>query len=273
LLFVAIPDGESDYDDILIYNTKKKDAAPIGAIRDGVSQPQSACMDGDGMLYVLNGVGSGWISEYPLGSTSPSKMITQGVDEPAFCAIDSSGNLWITNVGSVNLTEYLKDSSTPNKVITSGLSLPVGVAIDHLGTIYVANRGGGNNTNIQVYPFGSTSPSRTITDGIHWPIGIALDAAGNLFVPNLVPGNLREYLMGSSKPYRTVTRDMNGPSAVTFAPNGWLYLTNTGTRGGGSGPASAILEFPPNSKVPSKRMITQGLYAPLGTAYYPPALP
>ena len=122
-------------------------------------------------------------------------------------------------------------------------------------------------------PKATSRQSRTITDGIQWPVGLGVDAAETLYVTNLIPGNVEEYRLGDNKPYRTITGKMNGPSAVTFAPSGWMYVTNTGAQGGGSGPPHVILEFPPGSQTPGKKMITKGLYLPLGTAFYPPLLP
>jgi hypothetical protein len=271
LLFVALPDSEYPYLGIKVYDLRKADPKPLVDITNGVSQPQSVCIDHRRTLYVVNGTGS--ISEYKLGSTSPSKMITQGLNEPAFCAIDAHDSLWITNVGGANITEYLHGSSTPNKVITRGITEPVGIAIDRAGNIYVANHYNASNTNIQVYHSGRSTPSRTITAGVEWPVGIGVDRAGTLYVTNLVPGNIAEYRSGSNKPYHTITQKMNGPAAVTFSPSGWMYVSNYGEQGGGSGPPKVVLEFPPGSQTPGKKMITQGLYLPLGTAFYPPYLP
>jgi sugar lactone lactonase YvrE len=271
LLFVANSDPESPYDGVRIYDVRKSHPKPLVNMTNGISQPDAVCIDGDRTLYVLNA--GGWVSEYPLGSTSPSKTLTQGIDEPGFCAVDAHSNLWVTNVGGPNVTEYLRGSSVPNKVITDGLTYPVGIAIDHVGNIYVSNNARGSSINVQVYRPGHTAPSRTITNGVKWPVGIGVDTRGTLYVTNLVPGNIEEYRSGSSKPYKTITQEMNGPAAVTFAPSGWMYATNLGTQGGGSGPAPAVLEFPPASQTPVKKMVTDGLYTPIGTAFYPPQLP
>jgi hypothetical protein len=271
LLYVALFQVEPPYDKVLIYNTKAKNPTPIASITDGVSQPQSVCIDGSGTLYVVNGLG--WISEYALGKTKPFQTITQGLNGPAFCTIDSSGNLWVTNIDGPNAVEYLKGSTTPHTAITKGMVYPIGIAIDHAGNMYVANSELNGTTNVQVYPQGRKSPSRTITDGVTWPVGIAVDVNATLYVTNFAPpGSVQEYRAGKSHPYRAITKEMNGPSAVTFAPNGRMYLTNTETQGG-SGPAPAILEYRPGSITPSKKMITNGLGFPLGTAYYPPLLP
>jgi hypothetical protein len=268
LLFVAMPDPDTPYNDVQIYDARKRNPKPIAYIRSGVDQPETLCIDGEKrILYVVNA--TGFISEYHLGSTSPFATITQGIDEPAFCAIDKSSNLWVSNVGGQNVTEYLYGSSVPDKVVSDGLPYPVGLAFDGAGTLYVANRTR-SNPNIQVFSQGGSSPSRTITNGVQWPVGIGVDTAGTLYVTNLIPGNIAEYHSGSSKPYHTIVQDMNGPFAVAFSSSGWMYVSNEGVQGGGTGPSSAVLEFPPHSQVPIKKMVTNGLYAQQGIAFYPP---
>lgn len=270
LLFVAVSAAKRPpYNDIQVYDVRKAHPVPIAEITDGVNRPCSVCIDKHRTLYVVNLEGS--VSEYALGATTPKLVITNGIDQPAFCAIDGGGNLWVTNIGGRNATEYLVGSSVPHKVITKGLFFPIGIAFDHHGVMYIANQYGGSETNVQVFSPGETSPSRTITTGVEKPVGINVDASGTLYVTNLVPGNIAEYHPGSSKPFHTITQQMNGPAAITFAPSGWMYVSNYGFQGGGSGPPSVILEFRPHSELPSKKMITNGLYLPLGTAFYPPA--
>jgi hypothetical protein len=271
LLYVALYDPQPPSDRVLIYNTKRHDPSPIAAITDGVSQPQSVCIDGNGTLYVMNqATGSGWVSEYAPGKTKPFTMITQGISGPAFCAIDRRGNLWVTNLNIPDVVEYLKGSTSPHATITNGITYPIGIAIDHFGNLYVANHG--NTPNVQVYSPKSKSPSRTITDGVSWPVGIAVDANATLYVTNLSPGYIQEFRVGRSHPYRAIRDEMNGPAAASFGKNGWMYVTNVGVQSG-SGPAPAILEFPPGSVTPAKKDVTVGLYDPLGTTYYPPLLP
>ena len=272
LLFIAdSAEKKPPYDDVQIYDLREKGQPEIAHITNEVNQPQSVCIDNHKTLYVVNQVG--WISEYAIGSTIAERVITSGIEQPAFCAIDSKGDLWVTNIGGQNATEYLPGATTPNKVISDGLPYPLGIAFDHHNNMYIANHGGGTETNLQVYSPGATSPSRTITDGVEWPVDIAVDTHGTLYVPNLSPGNIEEYHLGSSKPFRKITQDLDGPAAVTFSPSGWMYVSNYGAQGETThGPPSTVLEFPPHSKVPSKKNITYpSVYLPLGTAFYPPS--
>jgi len=274
LLFVALSGMRAPYDQVNVYDTRAKNPSPLATITDGVSYPQSACMDSEGTLYVTNqGSGKGWVSEYPLGKTEPSATITNGMSGPGFCAIDGDGNLWVANIFTSGVVEYKKGTTSPYTTITKGIFFPIGIAIDHFGNLYVANRDGTSETNVVVYLPKHKSPARTITAGLTYPEGIGVDAKATLYVTNLIPGTIEEYRVGQSQPYREIMKDMNGPVAVTFAKSGWFYISNSDTIGGGSGPAPAIIEFPPGSQTPAKKMITKELADPSGTVYYPPLLP
>jgi hypothetical protein len=259
------------YNDVKVYHANGKDPSPIEVISDDLDTPIGDCLDGAGTLYVVNEpAGPGWVTEFPAGKTEPSKIIKKGINTPAFCAIDSNGNLWVTNIGGQNVTEYKKGSTKPRTIITEGLFYPDGIAIDQSGNMYVANRftegtdsfGPGN---VVVYAPHSKSPSRTITDGVVSPVGITVDAAGTLYVTNDTENNVQEYQSGQSQPYQTITNAMNDPIAVTVDGKGYLYVTNIAN--------NAVVEFSPGSVTPSKREISKGLFEPAGTAYSPPLLP
>jgi hypothetical protein len=277
LLYVANIDSPP-YDGVTIYDAKQNNPSPIAVINANIFEPGGDCVDASGTLYVENhpGSGLGWVSEYALGTTKTLRVITNGINIPAFCAIDGGGDLWVTNVGGPTVTEYLKGSTVPHFTLKNGLTNPDGLAIDHAGNVYVGNLNAPyGESNVQVYPPGKKSPSRTITDGIMWPVGLGMDAQGTLYVTNDVsPCNIEEYPAGKSHPYRKITKDIDGPTAVTFAPGGRMYEVNGGTSGCTSnGPWPVILEFRPHKLAPTKRMIRNDLHTPVGAAYYPPLLP
>jgi sugar lactone lactonase YvrE len=265
------------YDGVTIYNAKENNPSPVAVINENIFEPDGDCIDADGTLYVANdpGSGPGWVSEYALGTTKTLRVITDGINFPAFCAIDSSGNLWVTNVGGP-VTEYLKGSTVPHFTLTNGLTNPDGLAIDHSGNVYVGNLNAPYaQSNVQVYPPGKTSPSRTITDGIRWPVGIGVDAQGTLYVTNDVPPcSIEEYPAGKSHPYQTISKDIDDPTAVTFEPAGRMYLVSEGKLGcSNNGRWPAILEFRPDTLSRTNRMISNDLHTPVDAAYYPPLLP
>src|SRR5580658_5445144 len=199
LLYVS---NMGDAHDVTVYRAGAKDPSPIETISKDLEQPVGICLDGQETLYVVDV--NGWVAEYPAGKTKPSKKITKGLNAPAFCAIDSKGNLWVTNVYGPNVTEYLNGSTKPHTVITKGIVSPDGIAIDHSGNIYVSNHPTPSSGNVLVYSPGSKSPSRTITDGVTTPIGLTVDAKGTLYVTNSEANNVEEYRSGQSLPYQTI---------------------------------------------------------------------
>ena len=265
LLFVTDPVGL--YNEVDVYDAQGKEPKLLAHITKDLVDPAGDCVDRDGTLYVANEPvdGPGWISEYALGQTKPLRIITKGINTPAFCAIDASGNLWVTNIGLDDVAEYLKGSTKPHARITKGLTYPDGIAIDHSGDLYVGNLLPDSAPNVQVFASGSKSPSRTITDGISWPVGLGIDHNGTLYVANLEQNNVEEYLSGQDQPYQTITEGLHLPSGLVLNGKGWLYVANTEDH------YSGVVEFPPSSLMPSKREIS--FYFPLGVAYYPPLLP
>jgi sugar lactone lactonase YvrE len=260
LLYVS-NDGEAH--NVTVYRADSKDPNPIETISDDLDFPVGMCLDGQGTLYVVDD--DGWVAEYPAGKTKPSKIITKGINTPAFCAIDSKGNLWVTNISGPNVTEYLPGSTKPHAVITKGITYPDGIAIDHSGNMYVGNLYPSSSPNIQVFAHGSKSPSREITDGLTTPVGITVDAHGTLYVANEAANNVEEYRSGQNEPYQTITDDMDYPVGLTVNQQGWLYVVNHGNE--------VVVEFAPGSTTASNRQISKGLYNPVGTAYSVPLLP
>jgi hypothetical protein len=252
-----------------VYPANAHNPEPIATITKDIDNSRGVCIDNAGTLYVTNSPnsGTGWVSEYALGQTKPLRVISKGIDYPGYCAIDASGNLWVANIGGIDVTEYLKGSTKPHMTITAGLTYPIGIAIDHSGNLYVSNYRPYSDQNVQVYAPGSKSPSRTITDGVSSPVGIAVDAHDTLYVTTQdPPSQIEEYRSGQSTPFRTIKSELSYPAGVVINKNGWLYVANVGDGG-------AILEFAPHSEKPSSRKVTNGVFNPIGVAYYPPLLP
>ena len=159
-LYVANFTANRGIGDLTVYDARANDPSPIAVITKGLFSPGGVCIDGVGTLYVGNdpGSGLGWISEYLLGRTKPTKTITKGIDSPAFCTIDDRGNLWVANAFGSNVTEYLKGSTEPHTIIKNSLTHPDGIAIDHTGNLYVGDLQPSGTSNVVVFPPGSKSP-------------------------------------------------------------------------------------------------------------------
>jgi hypothetical protein len=271
-IYVANPGailGESD--SILVYsagsNGNATPAATITGTSTGLANPTGIALDTSGNIYVSNADsalgGTDSITVYPAGSNgnaTPSATISgasTGLLVPSGIALDSSGNMYVTNPGSQvggadSITVYPAGSNgnaTPSATISgtsTALDSPGGIAVDSSGNIYVTNDGGlvGGSDSITVYSAGSNgnvAPSETLLAlGLAAPAGIVVDSSGNLYVAddgsdeNAVDA-ITVYLPSNPVPSETIGPDTGlvNPQGIALDLSGHTYVTNAGSFFGG----------------------------------------
>src|SRR6266699_25612 len=233
-------------------------SAPRSVIRgSGVNtlySPGGTALDAAGRLYVANCCDE--ILVFAAGA-SPNAMpidaiggLNTGLDHPTGIAFDHQGNLFVSNlVAGPRITAYAAGASgnaAPIATIAGAntrLSRPTGIAFDTSGRLYVANgypagqilifAPGGSG---DVAPIDSIAGSNT---DLHSPEWIAFDAQSNLYVNNFNSGTalITVYgpgASGNAPPIRTIAgsntglSDVNGTGGLTLAPDGKLYVANSG---------------------------------------------
>ncbi len=183
--------------------------APIATIagtktRDdtGLNNPVGLALDSAGYLYVLNNTGGpdseGSITVYPSnanGNVAPKATIANDAKDkrtqfhsPSGMALDSAGNIHVTNKSNDSITIYAAGkfgNVAPTAVISgrqTGLNQPHGIGIDSDGTIYVSNDGSDNKgvDTVTVYAPGSSGNAKPIATisgpltGLEKPDGLAV---------------------------------------------------------------------------------------------------
>ncbi len=151
----------------------------------GLSSPTEVAFDDLGNVYVSNS-GNNSITEYAAlgagtGTLNPTPIATisgpdTGLNNPAGVAVDSSNNIYATNLNTNEVTIYpqFSDGDTqPSFAVNPGgaaiaggstdLAEPAGITVDAVGDIFVANVGGAGLGSITEFagPFGGLygSPS------------------------------------------------------------------------------------------------------------------
>ncbi len=157
------------------------------------------------------------VSQSPTVSTFAS-----GLDEPIGVAVDSAGNVYVTNIlsGTVSKVTPAGHVST----FESGFDVPWGLAVDSAGNLYVANISDGTVSELSRK---GGKPS-TYASGFDEPEGLAIDSAGNLYVANVGDGTVSEVPAGGGKPF-TFASGFNEPQGLAFDSAGNLYVSNFGT--------------------------------------------
>ncbi len=231
----------------------------------GLAVPWGIAIDSNLNIYVANdgsSVGqSDSVTVYPVstnGNVTPSAIISganTGLDSPGGITVDGSGDIYVTNDGSLtenpdNVTVYSPGGNgnvSPSYTLAGlGIGYPLGIAVDASDNIYVANDNSneGSIDDITVYPSGNPIPKQTIglNPDLDAPAGIALDSSGNIYVTNegslsgsedsvniYPPGSYANVSL-SNAIAANISGDNTGlalPSAITLDASGKIYVANS----------------------------------------------
>jgi sugar lactone lactonase YvrE len=267
----------SNHDSITIYAAGSNgNVAPLRSIKGvntGLVAPGSIALDLSGDIYVANQFGgaekSGSITVYTSGTNgnvAPKATISGSKTQLNFSrgiALDSSGNIYVTNFLASSVTAYPAGSDgnvAPSLTIgtpSTGLAGPAGITLDSAGNIYVTNPFAPFSASlgsITVYGAGSdadVAPIATIIDSsLFGAIGIAVDSSGNIYVTNnFVLDEVTVFKAGRSGNVgpidiiRGPSTRLSNPLAIALDSSGDIYVVN---RGRDSTPS--VTTYAPGSK-------------------------
>ncbi|MDD4137551.1 MAG: 6-bladed beta-propeller [Methanoregula sp.] len=155
-------------------------------------------------------------------------------------AIDSSGNIYVTDTGNNKIREFSSDGSMiaywnlkgtePGQV---DVASACGIAVDSSRNVYITDRE--NNTVLKFTTRGSEIwGSEGTGDGqFSHPTGIAVDSAGNVYVADTGNNRIQKFhstgaFMAVLGSYGTPDGSFNAPMAVTVDSYGHVYVADTG---------------------------------------------
>jgi sugar lactone lactonase YvrE len=188
---------------------------------------------------------------------SDPQFITSSLNRPKVIALDSCGNLYVTNFDSNTIGKYMSNGTAVNTSLISGLDGPEGIAFDSLGNLYVANF---NGNTIGKYTSDGDEIDSSFISGLNYPTFIAFDIHDNLYVSNYGNGRIRKYSSnGSEIDMLFISSGLSSPQGMTFDSYGNLYIANSGS--------NRIRKYNPNGILINGTFISTGLSNPVGIAF------
>lgn len=156
----------------------------ISGASSGLSYPTALTLDANGNIFVANQgrVVPGSVTEYTLASGAvPFFTITDpNTDNASGIALDSSNNVYVSNINANAITEYAAGATTVlSKLVGSSTTLngPAGIRFDSNGNLFVAETASATVSVFGPNPSGNAVPVRVLTGastGLIYPFDVSI---------------------------------------------------------------------------------------------------
>jgi hypothetical protein len=206
------------------------------------------------IVYGQPGLGTNTANNGGISATS--------LNNPNAVALDSSGNLYVSDAGNNRVLYYPIGSTTATRVYgqagsfssgtannggisSNSLSAPTGLTLDSNGNLYVSDAG---NNRVLYYPAGSTTATRVYgqagsfssgtanypsgtpsTTSLLTPYGLDLDSSGNLYISDSGNSRVLYYVAGSTTATRVYGQGVS--FTIGTANNGGVSATSLNVPG------------------------------------------
>ncbi len=168
-----------------------------------------------------------------VGSASSQPVISTfvpasaGLSEPIGLAFDTSGNLYVANLGNNTISKVTPGGTVSTFVPASaGLSGPLSLAFDASGNLYVGNDDTG--TINEVTPSGAVSTFVPASARLSRPSCLAFDSSGNLYVGCQGTSTISKVTPdGTVSTFVPASAGLSDPNGLAFDASGNLYIANT----------------------------------------------
>jgi DNA-binding beta-propeller fold protein YncE len=199
----------------------------------GLSAPDGDFVDAEHNLYVAD-YANFEIAEFAHGSTSPTFIYNEGINDPINVATDKSGNVYAANWNhgaNGGVFEYAQGNNVTTNIcsVTGGVE---GIAVDKSGDVFIDSVNSGYAGVITEFVGGlSGCHGKTLSiSGLGGLGGMAIDKSGNLIVVDQTNAKVDVIAPPYSSITGTLGSGFSGPFHVTLnETNKEAYVADTGT--------------------------------------------
>lgn len=190
-------------------------ATPLTTI--GYGDLSGVTVDGAGNVFVVD-TGGKKVFKLAANSNAPTEIPIRGLTKPKAVAVDSAGNLYITDWSTPGTGQVWKlpPGATSPVELPFGAILPSGLAVDGAGNVYVTARD-------QVLRLAVDAPAPTVLPfGAGLFESVALDGAGNVY--GLQMGRVLKLAPGATSPTQLPFSQLGRAQGIAVDAKSTVYV-------------------------------------------------
>lgn len=156
------------------------------------------------------------LSSAPTAFTVAIRYAPTGIAAPSAAAVDTAGNLWVTNAGNNQLSVLDATLGSATNYNTGSLNVPSGIAFDASGNAWVSNKGNNTLSAFTSAGVGSVALSTNLSS----PTSVAVDPTGQIWVTDTGNAKVTSVTVsGTTVTGSTTYSTGTSPVAVAINPN------------------------------------------------------
>ena len=152
-------------------------------------------------------------------------LVASGLGRPFGLALDSSGNVYCSDLGTDDLKVWGVASNSVRALPPSGQGyFPQGIAVDAAGNVYFLDTDHGA---LQQWSPATDQVTTLVPNGLS-PGGLAVDGAGNVFIADPANNAIKEWVAAGQTLTNLGVAGLNSPNGVAVDVAGNVYVADSG---------------------------------------------